>query len=95
MAEIIRIWNYGNYSTDNYGSSRAVQIGSLTLYFSYETIIAFEDGGDFHIIKNYWSSTTGKHLNAISPDKKEREEQKQFQVNLELALEKHNLKIKD
>lgn len=28
----VRIFNYGNYSSSNYGSCRAVEIGDLTLW---------------------------------------------------------------
>jgi len=38
---------------------------SLTLYFSYETCVAFRHNGELVASQNAWSSTTGKHLNAI------------------------------
>lgn len=37
----ISVSNYGNYSSNNYGSSRLVTIGELDFYFSYDTVIAF------------------------------------------------------
>ena len=52
-------------------------------YYSYNTLVAFRHAksGEFHIIKNYWSSTTGKHLNWINPDKSIREDEKTFNNN--------------
>ena len=42
-----------------------VEIGNLTLWFSYETIIAFQTGGKRFVCENVWSPTTGKHLSRI------------------------------
>jgi len=89
----VRIWNYGNYSSDNYGSCRAVQIGKLILYFSYETVIAFEDGCELTIRENDWSTTTGRHLNCINENKKIRINSDKFEKNLEKTLKKYNLEI--
>ncbi len=43
-----------------------IDIGTVTLWFSYETIIAFHtpDTG-FVATENIWGNTTGKHLNWI------------------------------
>lgn len=57
----------------------------LKLWFSYETCIAFETAtGNRTIIQNYWSNTTGKHLNAIDSIKKLRVDKATFQKRLEL-----------
>jgi hypothetical protein len=85
------VGNYGKYSSKNYGSSRYVKIGKLTLYFSYETVVAFQDGGDFFCRENDWSTTTGKHLNWLVPDKEERILSECFEKMLELTLIKYNL----
>ncbi len=86
------IKSYGDYSSNNYGlNSLLVSIGSLDLYFSYETIVAYKDGGEFHIRQNDWSTTTGKHLNWIDPDKNKRENAQVFENNLCKALLAHNL----
>ena len=87
----VSTWNYGNYSSDNYGSSRAVGVGSLTLYFSYRTVIAFSDGADFAICQNRWGPTTGKHLNWVNPDKSLRISGSEFLARLDAALERHSL----
>lgn len=42
-----------------------VYIGAVTLAFSYKTLIAFSVAGKRVVHQNDWSTTTGKHLNAI------------------------------
>jgi hypothetical protein len=39
--------------------------GSGWVAFSYKTVIAFACGGVVTVRQNDWSTTTGKHLNAI------------------------------
>ena len=62
-----------NHPTDRPNFTR-VDVGELTIWFSYETQIAFhtyETGTVVH--ENDWGPTTGKHLNAIDGgDKKSR-----------------------
>ena len=36
-----------------------------TYYFSYSTLVAVRYGGELLVRRNDWSTTTGKHLNAI------------------------------
>ena len=94
MRNRVRLFNYGNYSSDNYGSCRAIQIGTLTLYFSYETVIAFQEGfKDLVIRENDWGPTTGKHLNWICKDKSIRISGKEFEEKLEEVLKEHNLEV--
>jgi hypothetical protein len=51
-------------SRDN--QATCVEFSHLTCWFSYETVIAFQIGGHHRVVsKNYWSQTTGRHLNAI------------------------------
>ena len=38
---------------------------SMTLWFSYTTLIAFRVGAKKVVHKNIWSKTTGRHLNSI------------------------------
>ena len=87
----ISMGNYGDYSSNNYGTSRYVTIGQLTLYFSYETIIAFKEGSNFTIIKNYWRKVTGRHLNCLDRDKSIRLSQEEFKEKLWKTLQKYNL----
>jgi hypothetical protein len=43
-----------------------VDIGPITLYFSYETCVAFwVDGHSLVVCENIWSTTTGRHLGEL------------------------------
>ncbi|RLI66737.1 MAG: hypothetical protein DRO67_00655 [Candidatus Asgardarchaeum californiense] len=53
-------------------------------WFSYDTCIAFRAEGKLTIIKNLWSNTTGRHLNAIDKDKSKRVDQEVFNKRLEV-----------
>ena len=51
----------GEYPTLTY-----VEVGPVTLAFSYETVVAFTTRETGWVVsENVWSRTTGKHLNAI------------------------------
>jgi len=64
---------------------------TLTLTFSYQTIVGFElrspRAYEKATIKNYWSVTTGKLLNELCPDHKQRLEREQFDKRLNEAIE--------
>ncbi len=66
-AQLPTISGYGQYSSDNYGlNCLRITIGDLTLWFSYETVVAYYDFTDGKIVsENNWGPTTGKHLNWI------------------------------
>ena len=89
----VKKWNYGCYSSNNYGANcLAIQLGTRTIYYSYDTIVAFSGtnskGVYFDcIIKNYWGNTTGKHLNFINQDKSIRLSKEAFENQLKLFLE--------
>ena len=74
MNTLPTIRSYGEYKSGNYGAhSLRVDIGTLSLYFSYETVVAFQDVDGLKVRQNDWSTTTGKHLNWIDGgDKKAR-----------------------
>lgn len=64
----VKFFNYGNYSSENYGVHTLAFIDSKgnTFYFSYETLVAFETKYDeLFVRENVWGPTTGKHLNWI------------------------------
>lgn len=73
--------SYGKYSNGNYGV-HALQFftDSGTFWFSYQTLVAFQRcGGKRYVRQNDWSTTTGKHLNAIDGgDKKNRLSEQAF-----------------
>ena len=80
--ERVKWHNYGYYSSDNYGvNSLCFENETGTYWFSYKTLVAFRIKGEFHIVKNYWGTTTGKHLNWISLDKTIREDLETFEAN--------------
>jgi hypothetical protein len=89
----VKKWNYGNYSSDNYGAnSIAIQVGTRKVFYSYNTVVAFcgtnSKGKYFDCtIKNYWNTTTGKHLNWLDGgNKKARLTQEEFDKQLQEFL---------
>ena len=91
MPELPEISSYGKYESSNYGMNTIrLDLSSLTLYYSYKTIIAYRDNKDGLVISdNDWSTTTGKHLNWILEDKSYRLDFDQFQIKLNAALKRH------
>ena len=88
------ISSYGEYKSGNYGvNSLMVSIGALTLYFSYNTIVAFSTPQTGQKVRqNDWSTTTGKHLNWIDGgDKKGRLPSAEFEALLNTELTRYGL----
>jgi hypothetical protein len=71
----------------------SVDIGSLRLYFSYNTVIAFRGKNGLVIRENSWGNTTGKHLNHINEDKTRRISGELFEQKLNEMLKEYNLTI--
>lgn len=66
-----------------------VYIGKLTLYFSYETIVAFASPKTGFVCReNSWATTTGKFLNEICPNHKERISSEKFEKELNKLLKR-------
>lgn len=42
-----------------------VCLGDVSLYFSYQTCIAFRAGAHRYRLENHWGPTTGKHLSLL------------------------------
>ena len=71
-----------------------VRIGNLVLYFSYETIVAYEyPSQGTQVCENVWSKTTGKLLNELEPDKSKRISHPIFETNLGEVMRVCNLTI--
>ena len=89
---IVKKWNYGNYSNNNYGSHSLAFSDNFgnDYYFSYDTLIAFRGDEGLVIHQNNWGTTTGKHLNWINSDKKIRVNSEVFQAKLEALRNKYN-----
>ena len=88
---------YGNYNGGNYGAHCIrLDIGRLSVWFSYDTIVAIQNG-ETYVSKNCWSTTTGKHLNAIDGGdrdaKKRRLPRKEFEAKVAEILKAHNLSL--
>ena len=71
---------------EKHNSKTQINIGNLCLHFSYETLIAFDYKGNNICIKNYWSTTTAKHLNQVEPDKSKRLPRLYFEAHLQKVL---------
>jgi len=69
-------------------------IGTVDVYFSYKTPIAYRVNGTLTIRVNDWSNTTGKHLNAIDTDKSKRINGADFEARLSSELDFINNQVK-
>ena len=80
----------GSYSQNgsNANTTKITQ-GGLTLYYSYDTVIAFTVNGVLTMRENDWSTTTGKHMNWLDPDKKMRITGEKFEKRLKKAYRKN------
>lgn len=82
------------YAGNNEPNNFFLTLGSLRLWFSYKTVIAFQDEGiPLTCRVNDWKQTTGKHLNAICPNHKERIDGELFEAKLKEVLLKHGLGV--
>jgi len=87
MRELPNFQSYGNYSSSNYGAHALVfSVGGMDVYFSYKTPVAFRFDGKLVVRQNEWGPTTGKHLNAIHPDKSRRVSGAEFERLLSEAV---------
>ena len=94
MNNLPSVSNYGKYSSDNYGHhTKRLDLENITLWYSYETIIAYRDNQDGRVVsENCWSTTTGKHLNWIDQgDKKNRKPRSEFETMLKNACARHGI----
>ena len=75
------IRSYGEYSNSNYGAHcmKVNLENNDSLYYSYNTLIAFTYDCKLYISENCWGSTTGKHLNFINRDKSIRLDREEFE----------------
>ena len=95
MTTSIKFEPYYNYSSSNYGvNSLVFTIGKLKIWYSYKTVVAFQDWlDDVMCRENEWSKTTEKHLNAIEPDKSKRVSGEHFEKQLKKILKKYDLAL--
>lgn len=75
--------NHYNMGTVNQNRvSISTEKGHVVLYFSYQTIVAVNNVTS----KNEWSTTTGKLLNKLEPDKKQRVPHTEVLAEVERSL---------
>jgi len=66
ISQFPRVWNYGQYRSNNYGEHTvAVSVGGVDFFYSYKTLVAFSDDKTLVVHSNNWTRTTGKHLTWI------------------------------
>jgi hypothetical protein len=69
-------------------SARLVEIGNLSIWFSYRIPIAFQIGGQPRVIsQNVWGGGVGIHLNGIDRDKSKRIPHEEFEQRLSAVVE--------
>ena len=76
------------YGTDsNSAKCLMLTFGRLTVWYSYQTVVAFQiEGCDRVVSENLWGNTTGKHLNWIS-SKKDRVPRQRFEELWRMLVE--------
>lgn len=94
MNHLPTISSYGAYE-QNYGiNALKVDMGAFELYYSYTTIVAFRSKKTGLVCcENEWSTTTGKHLNWIQPNKRERVPRNLFVTMLKEMLNEHCIEV--
>jgi len=78
-------------SLENLGrvNTNKVRLGNLRLWFSYSSIVAFSHPKTgLMCCQNEWSTTTGKLLNELEPDKSKRIGFDEFDKELSKLLKK-------
>lgn len=73
--------SYGNYQNEGYGthSMKFTDPKGNDFYYSYNTLVAFHTCKTGLVCRqNEWGTTTGKHLNWIEPNKKNRVTREEF-----------------
>jgi len=85
--ESINKWNYGHYSSGNYGAhSLCFSADGRDYYYSYDTLVAVRANGRLMVRENYWGPTTGKHLNWIDGGSKEAKAKRLNEADFEQAI---------
>jgi len=59
-----------------------INVNGLEIWFSYETPVAFQKAGERYVRENEWSTTTGRFLNELEPDKNKRVKSEEFEKML-------------
>ena len=88
IMNFVKLWNYAGEK------GHAVEIGSLTFYFSYSTLIAFRSKQSGLVVReNEWGTTTGRHLNEVDRhDKGNRVDLEEFNKRLDEVFKTNRIK---
>ena len=80
----------GNFGTlPKSTPAQYIRLGILELWTSYDVVIAFRYNlGEIVTRENEWGNTTGRHINAVQPDKSARIDGIQFMMQLASILER-------
>ena len=71
-----------------------VKVNGVTLYYSYDFIVAFDSLETGLVIQeNIWSQTTGKHLDSINPNREIRINQQEFLKKQNQVFKKNHFDI--
>ena len=97
MKQYTKWWNYGKYSSGNYGTNTLAFQDSQgnCFWYSYNTLVAFRKTCHSLVIhENVWGITTGKHLNWIDDDHKIRVDSTEFEKKYEEYFGQEDTKSK-
>lgn len=91
----IKISSYGRYNSDNYGKNTLqINLGGFVLFYSYATVVAFDDDDGLVISSNEWGPTTGKHLEWISTGRTHTQlSRSAFEEALRSKIEEHGMTV--
>ncbi len=77
----VNLYNMGTVNQNRVSISTSK--GHVVMYFSYQTIV----GVNNTVSQNEWSTTTGKLLNRLEPDKKQRVPHAEVMAEVERSLQ--------
>lgn len=76
-----------------------LDLGRLTLWFSYETVVAYQARGELRVSENVWSNTTARHLAQLDgggkAGAKTRIPRQQFVAELDALLTRIGVAIRE
>jgi len=80
IGDYVQVKTYGSYDNQNYGAhTMQITVGDMTIYFSYQTPIAFRAPGVGYVVsENVWSRTTGKHFGMLPGNRSDRVPNEKF-----------------
>jgi len=90
--QLPEVWSYGDFKSDNYGvHTLAMSIplpeeGTLCLWFSYRTIVAFSTAGRMVVMDAHHSRTTMRHMTWIDGGGKEAKKKRVPEETFNLLL---------